>query len=203
MMNRKMLAALAAALMAASCAGGNTGGGYQGGYVQGGYRQDGYPGNDRDQVWRQRYARTYNYYDDNFYRECRQTADPAGVIGGALIVGLLGNAAGRGRAGATVAGVVVGGALGAALTTDMDCEDRSYAYRTYYDGFNAGRPNARYEWRNPRNDHRGEFEVNNYYDDPAGFRCANYSQTVYVQGRPRPARGLACRQPDGTWTIVN
>ena len=161
--------------------------------------------NDRDQLWRQRYSRTYSYNDDVYYQECRTSPDPAGVIVGALIGGLLGNAVGSGggRTGATIAGVVVGGAVGAALTRNLDCEDRSYAYKTYYDGFNAGRPNASYQWRNPRNDHRGEFRVGTYFNDPAGFRCANYTQTIYVQGRPQAARGNACRQPDGTWAIVS
>ena len=151
-----------------------------------------------------RYSRTYSYNDDIYYRECRNSPDPAGVIAGALIGGLVGNAAGQGggRAGATIAGVVVGGAVGAALTSNLDCEDRSYAYRTYYDGFNSGRPGSRYQWHNPRNDHRGEFRVGTYYNDPDGFRCADFTQTIYVQGRPQQARGRACRQPDGTWTIV-
>jgi len=159
---------------------------------------------ERDQRWRARYARTYNYNDDNFYQECRQTVDPGGVIAGALIGGLLGNAVGRGggRGGATVAGVILGGAVGAALTRNLDCEDRSYAYKTYYDGFNAGRPNVPYQWRNPRNGHYGEFRVNDYYNDQDGFRCANYTQQIYVNGRPQVATGRACQQPDGTWTIV-
>jgi Ni/Co efflux regulator RcnB/surface antigen len=158
---------------------------------------------DRDQVWRQRYSRDYTYNDDVYYQECRNAPDPAGVIVGALIGGLLGNAAGSGRTGTTLAGVIVGGAVGAALTKNLDCEDRSYAYKSYYDGFNAGRPNAVYRWSNPRNDHRGEFRVVDYYNDPAGFRCSNYSQTIYVQGRSQEARGRACRQPDGTWAIVS
>jgi Ni/Co efflux regulator RcnB/surface antigen len=160
---------------------------------------------DRDYLWRQRYSRQYTYSDDIYYQECRNAPDPAGVIVGALIGGLLGNAAGSGggRTGATVAGIIVGGAVGAALTSNLDCEDRSYAYKSYYDGFNVGRPNAVYRWSNPRNDHRGEFRVIDYYNDPAGFRCSNYSQTVYIQGRPQEARGRACRQPDGTWAIVN
>lgn len=160
--------------------------------------------NDADQRWRQRYQRAYDYNDDVYYRECRTQPDPGGIIAGALIGGILGNALGRGggRGGATVAGVVVGGALGAALTRNLDCEDRSYAYKTYYDGFNAGRPNVPYEWRNPRNGHYGEFRVNDYYNDPVGFRCANFTQRIYIEGRPQAASGRACQQPDGTWAIV-
>ena len=159
---------------------------------------------DRGRRWQQRYARTYTYNDDAFYQDCRQSVDPAGVIAGALIGGLLGNSVtrGGGKGIATVGGVIAGGALGAALTKSMDCSDRSYAYKTYYQGFNAGRPNAEYDWRNPDNGHYGNFRVSDYYTDPDGFRCANYTQQIFVEGRPQAARGHACQQPDGTWAIV-
>jgi surface antigen len=163
------------------------------------------PLGDRDSRWRARYARTYTYNDDSFYQECRQTVDPGGVIAGALIGGLLGNAVGRGggRAGATVAGVIVGGAIGASLTRNLSCEDRSYAYKTYYDGFNSGRPNSRWNWRNPQNGDYGEFVVGDYYTDPDGFRCSTFTQRIYINGRPETANGRACQQPDGNWTIVS
>jgi surface antigen len=124
------------------------------------------------------------------------------VIAGALIGGLLGNAASRGNGGATVAGVIVGGALGGAITKNLDCEDQSYSFKIYYDGFNSGRPNSTYEWRNPRNGHYGNFRVVNYANDPDGFRCANYSQEVFINGRPQTATGRAWQQPDGTWAII-
>jgi Ni/Co efflux regulator RcnB/surface antigen len=155
-------------------------------------------------LWQQRYAREYSYGDDLYYQQCRTNPDPAGVIAGAIIGGLLGNAVGRGpgETGATVAGVIVGGALGAALTGKLDCEDRSYAYKTYYDAFNEGRPHAVHQWRNPRNGHYGDFRVDDYFYDPAGFRCANYTQQIFIDGRPQAATGHACQQPDGTWTVV-
>ena len=155
--------------------------------------------------WRHRYARTYTVEDDPYYRDCHQSVDPAGVIGGALIGGILGNALGHGggRTGATVAGVVVGGAVGAALTSHLSCDDRGYAYKTYVNGFNAGRPNANYEWRDPKNGNHGEFQVRDYYKDPDGFRCANYTQRIYVNGRPETASGRACQQPDGSWAMIS
>ena len=197
------LVALTAAVMATAGCAGPQYSDYQGRGYDDRNRQSAAPNyDDRSDRWSRRYSRSYSYNDDIYYRECRNSPDPAGVIAGALIGGLIGNAAGQGRAGATIAGVVVGGTVGAALTSNLDCEDRSYAYRTYYDGFNSGRPGSRYQWQNPRNDHRGEFRVGTYYNDPDGFRCANFTQTIYVQGRPQQARGRACRQPDGTWTIV-
>ena len=109
------------------------------------------------------YDRQYSYRDDVYYNRCRNTVDPAGVIAGALIGGILGNAIGnsnnsgyrgyRGNnnaAGATIAGVVLGGAAGALLTRNVSCEDQSYAYRSYYDGLNARRPNSHYRWQNPQ-----------------------------------------------------
>ncbi len=161
--------------------------------------------NDRDQRWNQRHNRTYTYNDDVYYQQCRTSADPAGVIIGALIGGLIGNAAGNrnNTTATTAAGVILGGALGAAMTKNMDCNDRSYAYKTYYNGLNAGRSGARYQWQNPANGHRGEFNVGRYYNDPDNFRCADFTQVIYINGRPENARGTACRQPDGSWAIVN
>ena len=172
-------------------------------YTYGAGYNTGPTSNDNEQRWRQRYSRTYTYNDDNFYQQCRQSPDPAGVLAGALLGGILGNAVGRGGGGATVAGVIAGGALGAALTKNLNCEDRSYAYKTYYDGFNAGRANTGYQWSNPRNGHYGDFRVGDYYSDPSGFRCANYTQRIYIGNQPQAAAGRACQQPDGTWVIVN
>jgi Ni/Co efflux regulator RcnB/surface antigen len=162
-------------------------------------------GGDRDEQWRSRYRRTYTYNDDVAYTECHNQPDPAGVLAGALIGGLLGNAAGsRGnRGGATAAGVIAGGAIGMALTAKLDCSDRSYAYKSYSDGFNGGRAGATYRWQNPQNKHRGEMRVVDYYNDEDRFRCAVFTQTVYIGNRPEEARGRACQQPDGTWAIID
>ncbi len=162
--------------------------------------------NDRDDQearWRDRYDRDFTPANDQFYSNCRNKTDPAGVIIGAVLGGLLGNAASNNSTGGTAAGVFAGGAIGAMLSTKLDCEDQAYARRTYSDGFNSGRTNVKYEWRNPKNDKRGDFTVRNYYGDPDGFRCANYTQTIYVGGRPQEASGRACRQPDGSWAMLN
>lgn len=159
---------------------------------------------DRSQLWQQRYSRVYTYNDDSYYQQCRTSADPAGVLAGAIIGGLLGNAVTRGnsRPAGTVAGIVIGGALGASLTQNLDCNDRSYSYKAYSTAFNAGRPNAQYDWNNPANAHRGSIHVGTYYNDPDGFRCTSFNQTIYINNRPQNATGRACQQPDGTWAIV-
>ena len=160
---------------------------------------------DPNQRWRQRYGQTYSYNDDRYYQECRNQPDPGGVLAGALIGGLLGNAAGHGgsRGATTVAGVIVGGALGAGLTQHLQCEDRSYAYKSYYEGLNSGRPHSDWQWDNPENGNYGDFRVGDYYTDQDGFRCAYYTQKIYVEGQPQMASGQACQQPDGSWAIVS
>jgi len=159
----------------------------------------------REDRWRARYNHVYTYNDDRAYTECRNQADPAGVLAGAFIGALLGNAAGgrNNQTGATVAGVIAGGAIGAALTAKLDCSDRSYAYQTYDRGFNAGRANEVYEWRNPTNRHSGRFHVLDYYQDEDNFRCAVFSSEVTINGRPEAARGRACQQPDGKWAMID
>lgn len=157
---------------------------------------------DRDRNWRRRYSRSYTYNDDIYYRDCRGRTDPGRILVGGIIGGLIGNAVGDGRGSATFAGIVIGSSLGAALTRDLDCDDRSYAYRSYYDALNSGRPGVVYRWRNPNNGRRGEFRVRSYYYDADGFSCANYTHRVYFPKR-REVRGQACRQPDGAWVFLS
>jgi surface antigen len=157
---------------------------------------------ERENYWRRRYSRFYTYDDDIYYRECRNRPDPAGILVGGLIGGLLGQAADSDDgAGSTFAGIIIGSMVGAALTRDLDCDDRSYAYYAYYHGLNSDRPGI-YRWRNPRNRHHGEFHVRSYYYDGDGFRCANYRHTVWLESR-REARGRTCRQPDGAWAFLD
>lgn len=157
---------------------------------------------DRNDFWRRRYSRVYTYNDDLYYRDCRTRPDPAGILAGGLIGGLIGNRASDGRAGGTFAGIIIGAGIGGVLTRDLDCDDRSYAYRSYYDALNSGRVGRVYRWTNRNGRRRGEFRVRSYTYDGDGFYCANYSQTVWVDGRRRTSSGVACRQPDGAWAFI-
>ena len=164
--------------------------------------RDNEPRQDERALWTARYQRLYTYNDDIFYRECRnQQADPRGVIANSLIGGLLGQGTQQAR-NAADPGVIIGGAAGANLLTGLNCEDRSYAYQVYYDVLNNERINQPQEWRNVRTGRRGTFVVERFYEDPDGFRCANFSQTIFYQGRTNVLRGRACQQPDQFWAVV-
>ena len=196
------------------------GGSYNDRYDNGQYNNqynNNYYDNDRDRYERDRYnydrdrdryeaERAARFDRMTYLRDCerqRQGNTAGGAIVGALAGGLLGNSVSRGpqRGAGTAVGAIFGGVLGAAIGNKMTCEDRSYAVDASYRGFEAGRPHTRYDWRSPSGPY-GYVEVEDYYRDRSGYRCANYTQEIWVQGRPETARGRACRQPDGTWAFV-
>ena len=41
------------------------------------------------------------------------------------------------------------------------------------------------------------------YQNASGQYCREYQQTITVDGKTETAYGTACRQPDGSWKIVN
>jgi len=154
------------------------------------------------------YGHDYGAEQDAYYRDCQQQRagnTAGGLIIGALAGGLLGNAISRGpqRGAGTAVGAVLGGAVGAGIGNNLSCEDRGYAYQSYYAGFETGRPHQRYDWRNPRDDAYGYIEVGDYYRDRDGYRCATYTQRIWVRGRPELARGHACRQRNGSWAFID
>ena len=87
-------------------------------------------------------ASARDYRDD-----CHDSNATAGTILGAVAGGIIGNQFGHGggRAAATIGGVVLGGMAGNAIASDMDCNDRPYAFHAYDNGFDG--PVGRiYDW---------------------------------------------------------
>ena len=132
----------------------------------------------------------------------RESNTAGGAILGAIAGGLLGNSVSRDRGAGTAIGAIAGGVLGASIGRSLSCQNQQYAYNVYYSGFEAGRPHHRYEWRSPYDSSYGYMDVADYYTGPEGYRCANYTQRIWVNGRPEVATGHACRRPDGTWQMV-
>jgi surface antigen len=166
---------------------------------------------NRDQAAQQRrenYDHAYSADQDAYYRDCQQqraSNQTGGLIIGAIAGGLLGSTVARGpsRGAGTIIGAIAGGAVGAGVGGAMSCGDRGYVNRTYYSGFEAGRRNTDYRWRNAETGNYGTLRVNDYYQDRDDFRCARYTQTIWINGRPVPSSGHACRQRDGNWAIVD
>jgi surface antigen len=127
---------------------------------------------------------------------------------GTLLGALTGAAAGaaiggRGAAafGGAIAGAAIGGLIGNRIGAAMDDEDRRRAYAAEMVAMEAEGAGGPIEWRNPNNGHYGIIVPGPIYVQRAA-RCRNYTHTVYIGGEPQILRGVACRNPDGTWTPV-
>lgn len=128
-----------------------------------------------------------------------------GGMTGAALGGLLGaQFGGRGsntRLATTAAGVFVGALIGSEIGRSMDEVDRMKANEAANRAQTAP-IGQRITWNNPQNNHSGSYTpVRDGYADNGNY-CREFYQTVSIAGKNEEAYGVACRQADGTWRIV-
>jgi surface antigen len=139
---------------------------------------------------------------------CNQTTgetgpgEGTGTVVGAVAGGLLGSTVGSGggRVAATVGGAVLGGLLGNQIGRSLDEQSRREAYLAEERALEYGPPGTPVAWRHQA--YYGTVTPGPYYERPGYARCREFAHTIYIDGRPETARGVACREPDGTWTPV-
>ncbi|MBA3573034.1 MAG: hypothetical protein H0W34_13905 [Pyrinomonadaceae bacterium] len=119
-----------------------------------------------------------------------------GAAAGGAAGGLIGSAVGGSAA--TAAGVLLGGLLGAAVGQQMDTHDY-YQMRNSLETSRTGQPT---EWRNP--DTGGQYQVTptRTYDNQSGQPCREFNTTAQIDGRRQNVHGVACRESDGSWRVV-
>ena len=124
-----------------------------------------------------------------------------GGVGGAIIGSQVGGGTGRlvGVAIGTLAGALIGQEVGRSL----DRADRLAMENTAQQALEYNETRHSSAWRNPDTGHSGTITPVRTYKEPAGRYCREYTQTVMIGGEQHKAYGTACRQPDGTWKIVN
>lgn len=137
------------------------------------------------------------YYNADADPDCRRVGNAGGTIAGAVAGGLIGGAASHGNGVAIAGGAVLGGLVGNALTSDVECADRRYAYDSYYRGLN-GDIGVRVDWRNDAYGDYGYFTPVREYNR-GGYRCRDYRTVTYRHGREIVREGSACRRTDGQW----
>jgi len=93
------------------------------------------------------------------------------------------------------------GSLGAEIGRSLDQADRQMALQAEYQALEYGRAGLPVEWRGSASGNYGEILVGPSYEVNR-LDCREFTHTVYIGGRARVARGVACRQPDATWRIV-
>lgn len=126
-----------------------------------------------------------------------------GTLGGAVAGGVLGAQFGKGdgRLIATGVGTLLGAFLGSEIGASLDRADRLYAERAAQQAY-AAPVGETITWRNPESGHSGAITTTREGYSSSGAYCREYQQTITVGGQVERAYGVACRQPDGSWKIV-
>ena len=138
---------------------------------------------------------------------CENTGpkEAGGGLIGAGLGGLAGSQIGHGsgKLAATGAGVLLGALLGSSAGKSLDRADKMYAERTTHSTLETARSCQPVAWTNSDNGHSGTVVAQPAYQTTAGQYCREDQQTVQVGGQSQQAYGTACRQPDGSWKMVN
>lgn len=138
---------------------------------------------------------------------CSNTGNGEKEMGGTLIGAGLGGLAGSqigggtGRLVATGAGVLLGGLLGNQVGKSLDNADRAEMMRAQQTAY-AAPVGQQITWNNAQSGHSGTITPTRDGRDAGGNYCREFQQTINVGGQPQQGYGTACRQPDGTWKIV-
>lgn len=123
-----------------------------------------------------------------------------GTATGAALGGLLGAQIGHGtgRLAATAAGAVLGGMVGGSVGRSMDEQDRMRAAQV----LETSRTGSTVQWHNPDTGASYAMTPTKTYENPAGAPCREYTTQAIIGGQTQTVYGTACRQPDGSWQIV-
>lgn len=126
--------------------------------------------------------------------------EQAGMVIGGVLGGVLGSqvGGGHGRTAAIIAGTLAGAAIGGAVGNSMDEVDRMKTAQT----LETVRTGVPAQWRNPDTGNQYSVVPTRTYDSASG-PCREYTIDAVVGGRPDKVYGTACRQPDGSWQVMN
>lgn len=127
-----------------------------------------------------------------------------GALGGAALGGLLGSqfGSGKGKLATTAVGVLIGALAGSEIGRSLDRADRTYADRAVTRA-QAAPLGETITWNNPKSGNSGTVTPVRDGTSASGQYCREFQQSITVGGKMQQGYGVACRQPDGTWRIVN
>ena len=131
--------------------------------------------------------------------------EKAGTVIGAGLGALAGSKVGKGtgKLVAVAVGTLAGAALGGEVGRSLDRADRLAMERSTQGALESNRTGAASTWRNPDSGNEGTVTPVRTYRTASGRYCREYRQTIMVGSKTESGYGRACRQPDGTWRIVN
>ncbi len=135
----------------------------------------------------------------------KMSKETIGLLGGAAAGGLAGSQVGKGRGQlvATGVGVLLGALVGREIGKSLDKADQLYAERATGEALEANQTGQPSSWINPDSGNHGTVTPTATVYADSGEPCREYQTTVTVGGETAQAYGTACRDPDGSWRIVN
>ena len=77
-----------------------------------------------------------------------------------------------------------------------------YRHHSDYQVYDEPSAGATSDWIDPDDRYAGEVTTRTYRE-PSGRYCREFTRTIVIDGQQEEAYGRACRQPDGSWEIVN
>lgn len=110
---------------------------------------------------------------------------------------------GKGQLAAVAVGALAGAWLGGETGKSLDKADKAYAQRTAQDALEYNKTHQTSSWNNPDSKASGSVTPTRTYQTAEGRSCREYETSIIVDGKTEKATGTACRQPDGTWRVVN
>jgi surface antigen len=127
-----------------------------------------------------------------------------GAVAGALAGGFAGSNVGKGsgKTLAIAAGALGGAYIGNQLGASLDRADQAYYNRTAQSAFETAKTGTSTRWQNPDSGNGGVFTPTKTFQTQDGNFCREFTQTIMVGGKKQEGYGTACRQPDGSWQIV-
>ncbi|MEL6318992.1 MAG: RT0821/Lpp0805 family surface protein [Pseudomonadota bacterium] len=125
----------------------------------------------------------------------------AGAVGGALIGSTIGS--GSGRTAAIIVGGLLGALAGSEIGRTMDENDRLRAEQNRQLALETAPSGQPTSWNNPDSGYGGSITPRPAYETSGGEVCREYTETIRIDGRNETAVGVACRNADGTWRVVN
>ncbi len=129
--------------------------------------------------------------------------ETGGALVGAALGGLLGSqfGSGGGQLAATAFGTLAGAAVGGSIGRSMDDVDRMKMRQAERVAYTAPM-NETIVWNNPDSGNHGSFTPVRDGRSDSGAYCREFQSEIIVGGKKEEGFGTACRQPDGSWKIV-
>ncbi|MGO4910353.1 RT0821/Lpp0805 family surface protein [Pseudorhodobacter sp. W20_MBD10_FR17] len=129
--------------------------------------------------------------------------EAAGGITGAVVGGVVGSqfGSGDGRLVTTGIGVLIGSLIGSEIGRSMDTSDRIRADMAIRQSYST-RVGDTVRWNNQTTGNSGTIVVLRDGRSTGGLYCREFQQRITIDGRTAIGTGIACRQPDGTWRIL-